>query len=750
MRGKPGVISCVVVVCLAPGAMARAEQDPSEVAIPDFAVAIAPDEGTTSSEGTATLELGDVIKNAVYAVSKRPQLVRETPGVASVITHEQARSYGWDSLNDVLYRQPGFAPSRDYERRVVAARGQFESWNNNHLLMLIDGVPFNDNLYGSAYTWEITPLDLAKAVEVVRGPASALYGGNATSGVINIRTPTIEPGERQLRGRANLGVDGTQRYRAYGAQASKDGSVIISYDRFTTPGEEYASYDASGRTDGGTLQQFNVQDHRTSQYVFAKVSGNQIAKGLSAQLHYQDWDFQTGHGWLFDIPEAGNKDQMSEWRALAALSYRRSSKDVEQEYVVRFQRHHIDWHNRYYPAMPGCDPADSFCYIDGLSEQLKTHTDDVFARAQAGVDLPEQMHFLAGAEYTGFRYTGDEEHLSNVNLTTFERNPGNMVLPQGPYLEWIKDHMVHNVGAFAQVASGQLLGRRATATLGARFDRNFFTYTDISAMDRPNTDKHFQQLSPRAALVLFPTDRLSVKLLAGQGFRAPAPSELFGANTFALASNIAQLKPETVTTYELAFDWAVTGNWIWRANVYRREFNNQIAYSVANANLSTNVYSNTTAGAETELIGDVAINDSTRVQGFANYSLVHLLDEHINDPTIATSSKLTWAPQNVANLGVDYRMSKLDASAQLHLQGAVRRRDSDVASAANAALRPGEVDAWASVDARVAYRVMTWMLLGVQATNLLDDRATLIKNNDYPFDYRSDGRRVLFTLDLEQ
>src|SRR5689334_7266030 len=214
MRGKPGVISCVVVVCLAPGAMARAEQDPSEVAIPDFAVAIAPDEGSKSSEGTATLELGDVIKNAVYAVSKRPQLVRESPGVASVITHDQAIGYGWWSLNDVLYRQPGFAPSRDYERRVVAARGQLESWNNNHLLMLVDGVPFNDDLYGTAYTWDITPLDLAKAVEIVRGPASALYGGNATNGVINIRTPTIAPGAVEMHGRASVGVDGTQHYRA--------------------------------------------------------------------------------------------------------------------------------------------------------------------------------------------------------------------------------------------------------------------------------------------------------------------------------------------------------------------------------------------------------------------------------------------------------------------------------------------------------------------------------------------------------
>lgn len=247
---------------------------------------------------------------------------------------------------------------------------------------------------------------------------------------------------------------------------------------------------------------------------------------------------------------------------------------------------------------------------------------------------------------------------------------------------------------------------------------------------------------------MFPTDRLSLKLLAGRGFRAPAPSELFGANTYALASNIGELEPETIRTLEAAFDWAVAGNWIWRANIFHRQFNDQIAYSEQNFNLSTNLYSNTTTGVETEVLADLATGGSGRLQGFANYSLVQLLDETIKDENIAESNRLAWAPEHVGNIGLHFHRGRLDLSGQVHGQGPVRRRASDRMTVEYLALRENRVPAWASIDLRVAVKALSWAVVGVQGTNLLDQRAPLIKNNDYPFDYRSDGRRLFLTIDL--
>src|SRR4029079_15339466 len=134
------------------------------------------------------------------------------PSVISVIPREQMQDYGWNSASDVLFHQPGFRPAQDYDRGTVASRGTFEGWNNNHLLQLVDGIPFNDNLYGTAYTWDISPLFLARTVEVLRRPGSAVYGSNAVNGVVQVNT--LSPADMDGKGeaRVRLGEAGTRVY----------------------------------------------------------------------------------------------------------------------------------------------------------------------------------------------------------------------------------------------------------------------------------------------------------------------------------------------------------------------------------------------------------------------------------------------------------------------------------------------------------------------------------------------------------
>lgn len=66
---------------------------------------------------------------------------------------------------------------------------------SRHTLLLIDGVP-----YGSASAgipiWDAVPLDLIERIEVLRGPASALYGSEAVGGVVQIFTRRARPGAR--------------------------------------------------------------------------------------------------------------------------------------------------------------------------------------------------------------------------------------------------------------------------------------------------------------------------------------------------------------------------------------------------------------------------------------------------------------------------------------------------------------------------------------------------------------------------
>ncbi|MDQ3265030.1 MAG: TonB-dependent receptor [Myxococcota bacterium] len=697
------------------------------------------------AEESSELELFDLEKLLdveIASATKTVQTASEAPSVASVVTREQMDLYGWSTLNDVLFKQPGFFPSQDFERRTVGARGLFESWNNNHLLLLIDGVPYNDTETGGAYTWELTPLFMAKSVEIIRGPGSALYGSNATNGVVAINSYTAQDLLQRSRAHAQVRVGdfGNKRYEVFAAHAFDQFAVQVGFNHFRTFGNEYLSYDASGRTDGaGNLAQFTTRDNRVSNYMLLKVDSLKLP-GLSLAFHNQSFEYETGHGWYFFVPDTGESNLES--RQLATLSYRGNLGEAfTQEYVLRYGRHSIAHNLRYY----GNDAFEGY-YPAGVSEYIDTHFDDLFARAQLTWRPWEQATVLGGAEFSTFLYGGDNQHYSNAAITDFDGGypPLNGPANLGPYYEWIVGHPVNNLGLYLQGASGRVFNNLVSLTAGLRFDTQFFNFTDISLAERPVTFKTFQQLSPRLAAVVHPTDSLTFKAIAGRAFRAPAPLELFGANTWAVGSNIHELQPELVTTYELAADWKVLPQLTWRTNAFHTTFENQIAYG--SALVLVNYYSRVNAGAETELLFAQELPGVGQFQGFANYSFVTQLDETVQETTFEPSEALTWAPSHLAKLGVGYKRGAFSASVQGLYQGEVLRRSSDRLIPEYLSLRPDRVPAFVTLDASVSYQLLDWARLGIQATNLFDAKGQIVKGGDYAFDYQIEGRRVFATL----
>jgi iron complex outermembrane receptor protein len=693
-----------------------------------------------SEKELLALPVEELLNVRVSSSSKTEEAVADAPDVVSVLTREQIQQHRWYTINDVLGHLPGFAPSHDYDRETISSRGAFEGWNNNHLLLLVDGVPFNDNLYGTAFTWDVTPLTFLRSLEVIRGPGSALYGTNATAGVVTINTVSARELGSRAAGELRIGTRGTRYADVLATDQREWLSTVVAFSYSRNAGNEYQSYDGSGRTDAnGKLAQFRIRDNREGGYLFAKAEAAGALEGLSVQLHYQWWGFETGHGWLWMVPDLD--EAMRETRQIAVLRYRPPVwHAIEQEYVVRYQRHDLDWNMEFYPQGTMVGAA---VYPDGLWEYLRTKAEDVFARAQAGYRAGNQARVLAGVESTVFWYLGDREHYSNADLSgDLAPFPGNVSHRVGPWFEWILNKPVVNIAAFGHASSGRALGERVTAHLGLRYDRELFQYVDIRDQARPTLGKSFQQLSPRAGLVVKPTGAVSVKALVGHAFRAPAPTELFGANTLTLASNPAELKPEKVKSYELAADSLISPAVVLRGNIHYTQLQNQIGYSLQNANLSTNLYSLDTVGFETELHLELGA-----VQGAINYTYARRVHEKILDATISQSSnQLTWYPSHVANASAQYRHRSFDFDLEAHFQGTVHRRDSDRQNAMFASLRPAAVDPWLTIDASAGYLLRPGLRVSLQVTNLFDSKGSLIKNFDFPFDYRIPGRAAFGSL----
>ena len=697
------------------------------------------------------VDLDDLLNTKVTSASKLETRTIEAPSVISVVTREQISDYGWNSINEILYRQPGFGPCMDYDRRTVSSRGIAEGWNNNHILLLVDGVPVNDNQYGTAYTWEITPLTFVRNLEIIRGPGSALYGSNAMSGVVQINS--ISAGDVDQLGEARFRV-GDNGARIYDFLIGRKGSFLSGVAAFNlseTDGNGYSSYDGSGRMDDlGNLLKFTTSDRRKNYYFWGKVEGEDKLKGLTIQFHQQHWQYDTTHGWLWWIPDWDG--DMQESRTILSAQYK--PKDLgrfTQEYLVRWQRHNENWCVRFYP-----DNAFGGYYPAGMTENLETHTDDIFWRAQVGVNLPKNANLLFGFEGDRFTYNGDRLHNANVDIDNWAAPvPDGHFIPLAPWLDYLYKHPMTNLGFYGQFTTGDLLGKHLKVTAGLRYDRNSFDYELVYEPDRPRKHRTFSQASPRLAVVFLPKENFAVKFMVGKAFRSPSPTELAGAHTYTLASNIEQLQPEVVTTFEGAMDWIISKRLNWRLNVFHTKFENLIAYSAQNYNLSSNIYTLTTMGLETELLFSYG-----PLSGFFNYSYAKRLDETVLDETIAASEdKLTWDPAHKVNFGVVFKKHHFTGSVSGHVQGQVDRRASEVGVqtlplGVGVTLdldlyRNRSVDSWFTLDANVKYEITSYLEVGLNIKNLFDKEYYLIKNMAFPFDYRQEGRQFLVSVMLK-
>lgn len=703
------------------------------------------------SDWSQTLSLEELLQLELAAPSKQRQQAREAPGVASLVTREQIRQFGWTSLNDILFSQPGFFPSRDYERTVVGARGLQGGWNSNHLLMLVDGVPVNDSDTGGAYTWDITPLFMVRSVELIRGPGSALYGSSATHGVVAINTisapRTLNENERlevNSEARLRLGNLGTTSVEAVAATRSDHLSAVVGFQYLRSAGASYLSYDGSGRTDDtGALQRFQVSEPLGSRYLYVKLEPRQTLEGLSLSYHQQVWEQGTAHGWLFWVPD--DEEPLREGRHLAVLRYQsQPESEVQREFVLQFQRHDYDLDVRFYPS----GAVDGF-YPSGVTETLRTQVDEVFGRAQLSGRLAERVSLLGGAEYAVFLYGGDDAHYSNAELLNAEGGypPSEALVQLGDFYEDIIGQPVNNVAAYVQLAWSGLLDTPLSLTAGLRYDLKFFASGKPVTVGAPPTRRSYDQLSPRLALVYAPTPSLSLKLQASQAFRAPTPSELFSTNSWMTDADVETIRPERVTTFDLNADWMLSRHLSWRATVFHSRYENLIGYTYSRLG---NLFSRRFAGLELELMADAELGSKGRLMAFGNYSYVHLLGEADGETgSEETDSRLTWAPAHTAKAGVSWALQRFTLSLQGRYQSKVLRRETDRLTPAFMEARPEAVPAWVRFDVNTRLRLNEWSAVGLTVTNLLNAQSYLVRTGDLPFDYLMEQRRVLGSLEID-
>jgi outer membrane cobalamin receptor len=123
----------------------------------------------------------------VITATRYGMMLKDISATVSVITESDLNGMNLHRSMDILGYLPGIYINKtgDFGRADVDIRGIGD--RGRSVMVLIDGRPVKMGLYGCTVTHAL-PMDNVERIEVVRGPASVLYGSDALGGVINIIT----------------------------------------------------------------------------------------------------------------------------------------------------------------------------------------------------------------------------------------------------------------------------------------------------------------------------------------------------------------------------------------------------------------------------------------------------------------------------------------------------------------------------------------------------------------------------------
>ncbi len=440
----------------------------------------------------------------ITSASKFMQKETEAPASVTVISSDDIKRYGYQTLAQLLQSVPGFNVSYDRDYAYLGDRGLSLGDFNSRTLLLVDGHRVNANLTDGAHidTSFILDMDLVDHVEIIQGPSAVLYGNNAFFGVINVVTRTgaqlngVEASGEYgsfdtYKGRVSIGKSFTNGVEMLLSASIYDsvGASKLFYSTFNTPkqnngvaqgldGDSYG--DAFGSLKYGDFTLEGAFNRRVKDNPTAQFSTTFDTPGLRTidDRGYEDLKFDHSFPNVVDV-----------------------SADVYYDYVD---------HSIGYPFSTAKKPL--------LYEE--TQTGEWWgSELQLKKQLWDKDTFTLGAEYR------DDFHQEDLTVDTATGKTLSDVL---------KTRQSYGVYAEGDV---ELL-KQLHLNAGGRYDQ----YGDF----QPAYD-------PRAALIYDPFGKTTFKAIYGTAFRAPNFLELSDPR-------FQNISPENITSYELVYEQGIGHN----------------------------------------------------------------------------------------------------------------------------------------------------------------------------------------------
>jgi outer membrane receptor protein involved in Fe transport len=474
-----------------------------------------------AQEDSATfqhLSLRELLNVKITTAGKLSQSSELASAVVTVITKEQIKARGYQSLLDVMY---DLKDVKVDDKMYSGIRNSFTirgTQGSEKFVILLDGINISSPSGEAMPIMQNYPVHLAEQIEILYGPASALYGANAMSGVVNIITRKNVKKDLVAEISSTAGDYGyTNTTLFITKQLSNKVHLIVSGQYYYDRSPDYSKLYAKD-----TL--LDITSHRTGTFnsiygpftpvapLTPKFEAPMKAYNIFASLRAEDFSFNYFRN-QFTTPNAFennpantiyNKNVSSTQSiTVANATYKKTFNRLTSTTMLTTSKYNLDPKSNYRNVYTAMEPG----YKYSTTSMTKMEQ-------QADYKFSEKLDISGGVGYENYESIPQSADLEAPVNTHFS--------VEGVYLgsrsfykpDGLQAHFYlikfNNIGSFFQVQYSP--ASKINITLGARYDKN---------------SRYGSSFNPRVGIVSELSENTTVKLLYGSAFRAPSPSDSY-------------------------------------------------------------------------------------------------------------------------------------------------------------------------------------------------------------------------------
>lgn len=459
--------------------------------------------------GSGLGNLGTIVVTA----TRLPEKLSDLPTNVNVVTKEEIARTDARNAGEAIALLPGVKVTK--KGTIGAESGAaLRGSSYQQVLVMIDGRSVNSTSLGGANLGEI-PVENIERIEVVRGPASALYGANALGGVVNIITAQAKEGKPLTELYASYGDFNTQLYRAnFGIKKGKFNTFLSVSKNLSNGWRENSNCD------------------RDNFMVKLGYDAGKIGKLLIGGGYYQDDLGSPGAKYIGLEEYDGKKEKES-------LTPNARQHDGKKYLWFEYQNKFFGNSNlrlRLY----GNNNEQSYQDPDTHPKQwIFTPVDDAYKNITNGVET--QVDTLYGLTL-GSDFHQDSFHSRDMIAQADKIN-----------------EKFSNGAIFIQES---LTFRELRGIFGLRWD---------------NHSVYGGQVNPRLSLVYRPIDWLKLSTNIGRAYRAPTFNDLYWPDPW-MPGN-PDLKPEKSWAYDLGMEYQLRNIFLGKVNLFRSDYTDLIQWA---------------------------------------------------------------------------------------------------------------------------------------------------------------------------